>query len=87
MDDQCFSVQWSYGTPSRAWWACQARIVFGCPPPQGCTALLAAQLPNGWWKSSDYLHHLSAWDTCFAILFLKRATRQMVASKDRTGLR
>ena len=51
--------------------------------PEGAKALVAAQKSNGSWKSSKYMHNLAAWDTCFAILFLRRATRPMVASVDR----
>ncbi len=50
---------------------------------EGARVLLAAQRPDGAWNVADkYMHHLPAWDTCFAILFLKRATRPLVASVD-----
>jgi len=49
---------------------------------EGATHLLEVQKPNGsWQKATDH----AIWDTCFAILFLKRATRPLidVASTDR----
>ena len=49
----------------------------------GAKLLLAAQRADGAWNVEDnYMHHLPAWDTCYAILFLKRATRPLVASED-----
>ncbi len=48
---------------------------------EGALYLLDAQSPNGSWKASHSMN--PTWDTCFAILFLKRATRPMVASTDR----
>ncbi len=50
--------------------------------PEGATLLLDGQKPNGSWSMSAEGKPL--WDTCFAILFLKRATRPLdVASEDR----
>ncbi len=51
--------------------------------PEGAKALISAQKADGSWNSSKYMHNQAAWDTCFAILFLRRATRPMVASEDR----
>ncbi len=52
---------------------------------EGVKVLLPAQRPDGVWTVGDaYMHHLPAWDTCYAILFLKRATRPLVASEDPT---
>jgi anti-sigma factor RsiW len=49
---------------------------------EGASILLDAQKPTGAWTMSDGGKPL--WDTCFAILFLKRATRPLdVASEDR----
>jgi len=49
---------------------------------EGANILLDAQKPGGSWLMSDGGKPL--WDTCFAILFLKRATRPLdVASEDR----
>jgi len=48
---------------------------------EGALFLLDAQAANGSWKLSHSMN--PTWDTCFAILFLKRATRPMVASTDR----
>ncbi len=50
--------------------------------PEGAKAILAAQAGNGSWSErpgQDHAH-TPVWDTCFAILFLKRATRPLVAS-------
>jgi hypothetical protein len=44
----------------------------------GARQLLAAQKPDGSWDASHFKH--PTWDTCFAILFLKRATKRLVAS-------
>jgi hypothetical protein len=44
----------------------------------GARVLLAAQAANGSWDGSHFKH--PTWDTCFAILFLKRATKRLVAS-------
>ena len=49
---------------------------------EGGNILLDSQKPTGSWMMSDGGKPL--WDTCFAILFLKRATRPLdVASEDR----
>ncbi len=44
----------------------------------GARLLLQAQKPDGSWDGSHFKK--PTWDTCFAILFLKRATRRLVAS-------
>ncbi len=44
----------------------------------GYKTLLGAQKGNGSWDASHYIK--PTWDTCFAILFLKRSTRPLVAS-------
>ncbi|HZE96565.1 MAG TPA: hypothetical protein VE981_06040 [Planctomycetota bacterium] len=44
----------------------------------GARELLGAQKADGSWDASSYKH--PTWDTCFAILFLKRATHRLVAS-------
>jgi len=44
----------------------------------GARELLAAQAANGSWDASHFKK--PTWDTCFAILFLKRATRRLVAT-------
>jgi len=54
---------------------------------EGCEAILRAQRPDGSWLSPLPHHDRSdvanaAWDTSFAVLFLKRATRPLVASAD-----
>jgi hypothetical protein len=46
--------------------------------PEGATLLLKAQGANGSWQHKDRV----VWDTCFAILFLRRATRPLVESVD-----
>ena len=50
--------------------------------PEGATYLLGEQKPDGSWKAGKSDHEI--WDTCFAILFLRRATRPLidVASTD-----
>ena len=45
---------------------------------EGARLLLNAQKPDGSWDGSHFKH--PTWDTCFAILFLKRATRRLVAT-------
>ncbi len=47
---------------------------------EGAEHLLKTQQGDGSWKGSD--GSKDTWDTCFAILFLKRATRPLVASED-----
>jgi len=49
----------------------------------GARVILAAQKPDGSWAESGPATMRPAWDTCFAILFLKRATQPLVASVDR----
>jgi hypothetical protein len=44
----------------------------------GARLLLAAQKPDGSWDGSHFKK--PTWDTCFAVLFLKRATRRLIAS-------
>jgi hypothetical protein len=44
----------------------------------GYKVLLGAQKGNGSWDTSHFIK--PTWDTCFAILFLKRSTRPLVAS-------
>ena len=46
----------------------------------GAKVIIDAQKEDGSWKTSDGSN--STYDTCFAILFLKRATRPVVASID-----
>jgi hypothetical protein len=48
----------------------------------GARLLLNAQKADGSWDGSHFKH--PTWDTCFAILFLKRATHKLVASTDNT---
>ena len=50
--------------------------------PEGAKYLLGEQKPDGSWKAPKSDHEI--WDTCFAILFLRRATRPLidVASTD-----
>jgi len=50
---------------------------------EGARVLLAAQKPDGSWAESGPATMRPTWDTCFAILFLKRATRPLVVSVDR----
>ena len=58
---------------------------------EGAEAILGAQRPDGSWIAplphGDRSEVTNAtWDTCFAILFLKRATRPLdVASTDARG--
>jgi hypothetical protein len=51
--------------------------------PEGAKIILAAQKPDGSWDTSQ--ESTPTWDTCFAILFLRRATRPLddVPSIDR----
>jgi hypothetical protein len=49
----------------------------------GARVILAAQKPDGSWAESGPATMRPTWDTCFAILFLKRATRPLVVSIDR----
>jgi hypothetical protein len=50
---------------------------------EGARVLLAAQKPDGSWAESGPATMRPSWDTCFAILFLKRATRPLTASVDK----
>ena len=47
---------------------------------EGAKHLLDTQGGDGSWKVSGGEH--PTWDTCFAILFLKKATKPLVASTD-----
>lgn len=47
---------------------------------EGAKVLLEAQKPDGSWDVSSYKKPV--WDTCFAVLFLKKATRPLVISED-----
>jgi len=49
----------------------------------GARVILAAQKPDGSWAESGPATMRPTWETCFAILFLKRATRPLVVSVDR----
>ena len=51
--------------------------------PEGANVLLKIQQPDGSWPAAD-THRNAVWDTCFSILFLRRATRPLmdVASED-----
>ena len=51
---------------------------------KGALRLLDTQNEDGsWTPKGDAYPNQKTWDTCFAILFLARATRPMVASFDR----
>ena len=52
---------------------------------EGVQALLVDQAPNGSWseKPIEKAWSTATWDTCFAILFLRRATQPLVPSEDR----
>jgi hypothetical protein len=50
---------------------------------EGAMLLLDSQSKTGSWAGSETKWDNATWDTCFAILFLKRATRPMVPSTDR----
>jgi hypothetical protein len=50
---------------------------------EGAGVLLAAQKADGSWHEAGVRRGNATWDTCFAILFLKKATRRLdVASED-----
>ncbi len=50
---------------------------------EGAEAILAAQKADGSWNDGAAQRGNSTWDTCYAILFLKKATRGLdVASED-----
>jgi hypothetical protein len=48
----------------------------------GAQVLLETQIPTGAWDDGGAPRSTRVWDTCFAILFLRRATRPLVASED-----
>ena len=52
---------------------------------EGAAWLLETQRPDGSWLTANAKGGQGVWDTCFAILFLRRATRPLidVASEDR----
>jgi hypothetical protein len=51
---------------------------------EGANLLLDQQRADGAWGGDEPQYHKPAWSTCFAILFLKQATRRLdVASTDR----
>jgi hypothetical protein len=52
--------------------------------PEGAKAILEAQRKDGSWDDGA-ARSCATWDTCFAILFLKKATRALVASEDPKG--
>jgi hypothetical protein len=48
---------------------------------EGATALIGAQAADGsWGKDTDWFN--TTWDTCFSVLFLRRATRALVITGD-----
>jgi len=48
---------------------------------EGAAALINAQAADGsWGKDTDWFN--TTWDTCFSVLFLRRATRALVATGD-----
>ncbi len=52
----------------------------------GANAYLKTQGPDGsWGKDTDWFN--TTWDTCFAILFLRRAARPLVAPESGGKLR
>jgi hypothetical protein len=48
--------------------------------PEGANAILGIQKPDGSWGKDEDEWYGTTWDTCFSILFLRRATRPLVAS-------
>ncbi len=48
---------------------------------EGATFLLRVQKEDGSWSSTEADKYVKVWDTCFAILFLRRATRPLVATE------
>jgi len=53
---------------------------------EGANALCNSQKPDGsWGKDTDWFN--TTWDTCFSVLFLRRATRALVASEDKAKLK
>lgn len=49
--------------------------------------LIATQHEDGSWGKESSESWNTTWDTCFSILFLRRATRPLVASEDRARLK
>ena len=47
---------------------------------EGANAILGIQNSNGSWGKDENEWYGTTWDTCFSILFLRRATRPLVAS-------
>ncbi len=47
---------------------------------EGANALIGTQKADGSWGKDEDEWYGTTWDTCFAILFLRRATRPLVAS-------
>jgi len=48
---------------------------------EGANALISAQAADGsWGKDTDWFN--TTWDTCFSVLFLRRATRALVVTGD-----
>jgi hypothetical protein len=53
---------------------------------EGAAALIGSQKADGsWGKDTDWFN--TTWDTCFSVLFLRRATRALVASEDKAKLK
>jgi len=53
---------------------------------EGAAALCNAQKADGsWGKDTEWFN--TTWDTCFSVLFLRRATRALVASEDKAKLK
>jgi hypothetical protein len=53
---------------------------------EGAAALIDAQQGDGsWGKDTEWFN--TTWDTCFSVLFLRRATRALVASEDKGKLK
>ena len=48
--------------------------------PSGAGVLIVAQKPDGSWGTDQEEWLGKVWDTCFAVLFLRKATRPLVAS-------
>lgn len=79
-DDKVFHHYWLYGLE-------RAGMLYGTASiggrkwyAEGARHLLATQKEDGRWEGSNWSS--PTYDTCFAILFLKRATRPVVASED-----
>ena len=54
---------------------------------EGAGWLLETQRPDGSWATADAKGAQVTWDTCFAILFLRRATRPLIDVASEDGLR